>query len=220
MGRLGTTEDLLANLNLIDDAKSPPVPRGVWEQLENAFVERQPYGDSPHVFTLHARASNKLRTRLFTMVREDRKRRHSASMLLGQIEAWRLEHGNRNVLSKVMGRLGTTEDLLANLNLIDDAKSPPVPRGVWEQLENAFVERQPYGDSPHVFTLHARASNKLRTRLFTMVREDRKRRHSASMLLGQIEAWRLEHGRPMDEPRHPDLASGQSWPPRSFDYRP
>ena len=127
---------------------------------------------------------------------------------------------NRNVLSKVMGRLGTSEDLLANLNLIDDARSPPVPRGVWEQLENAFVERQPYGDSPHVFTLHARASNKLRTRLFAMVREDRKRRHSASMLLGQIEAWRLEHGRPMDEPRHPDLASGQSWPPSSFDCRP
>ena len=34
------------------------------------------------------------------------------------------------------------------------------------------------------------------------------------MLLGQIEEWRLEHGRPTDEPRHPDLASGQPWPAR------
>ena len=127
---------------------------------------------------------------------------------------------NRHILSKVIGRLGSTEHLLANLNLIDDARSPPVPRGVWEQLENAFVERQPYDDNPNVFTLHARASNELRTRLLAMAREDRTRRNSASMLLGQIEAWRLEHGRPTDEPRHPDLASGQSWPPRSSDYRP
>ena len=127
---------------------------------------------------------------------------------------------NRHILSKVMDRLGSTEDLLANLTLIDDARSPPVPRGVWEQLENAFVERQPYGDRPNVFTLHARASNELRTRLLTMVREDRTRQDSASMLLGQIEGWRLEHGRPTDEPRHPDLASGQSWPPRSSDSRP
>ena len=126
---------------------------------------------------------------------------------------------NRRILSKVMGRFGTIEDLLASLNLIDDTRSPPVPRGLWEQLENAFVERQPYGDSPRYFTLHARASNDLRTRLFTMVREDRKRRHSASMLLGQIEVWRLERGRPMDEPRHPDLASGHSWPPTASDYR-
>ena len=127
---------------------------------------------------------------------------------------------NRHILSKVIGRLGSTEHLPANLNLIDDARSPPVPRGVWEQLENAFVERQPYDDNPNVFTLHARASNELRTCLLAMAREDRTRRNSASVLLGQIEAWRLEHGRPTDEPRHPDLASGQSWPPRSSDYCP
>jgi hypothetical protein len=47
-----------------------------------------------------------------------------------------------------------------------------------------------------------------------MALEDRKRRKSAFMLLGQIEQWRLEHGRPTGEPRHPDLASGQSWPPK------
>ena len=127
---------------------------------------------------------------------------------------------NRHILSKVMARLGSIGHLLANLNLIDDTRSPPVPRGVWEQLENAFVERKPYGDHPNVFTLHARASNELRTRLLAMAREDRTRRNSASMLLGQIEGWRLEHGRPTDEPRHPDLASGQTWPPGSSGCRP
>lgn len=123
------------------------------------------------------------------------------------------EH-NRHVLSKVGDRLGTPEALAANLNLIDDSKPSPVPQGVWDQLEAAFVERRPYGQSPDVFTEHARASNELRIRLFRMASEDKKRRKSAIVLLGQIEVWRFELGRPIGEPRHPDLASGQPWPPK------
>lgn len=124
-----------------------------------------------------------------------------------------LPEPNRHILSKVMASLGTPEALAENLNLIDDAKPSPVPQGILDQLETVFVERRPYGQSPNVFTEHARASNELRVRLFRMALEDKKRRKSAFMLLGQIEEWRLEHGRPTDEPRHPDLGSGQSWPP-------
>ena len=119
---------------------------------------------------------------------------------------------NRHILSKVMYWLGTSEALAANLNLIDDAKPTPVPRGIWDQLESAFIEQRPYRESPNIFTQHARTSNELRVRLFRMVLEEEKRRKSAFMLLGQIEEWRLEYGRPTGEPRHPDLASGQSWP--------
>jgi hypothetical protein len=111
-----------------------------------------------------------------------------------------------------MDWLGTPEALAANLNLIDDAKPSPVPQGIWDQLETAFVERRPYGQSSNAFTQHARASNELRGRLFRMALEDEKRQKSAFKLLGQIEEWRLEYGRPTDEPRHPDFESGQSWP--------
>lgn len=121
---------------------------------------------------------------------------------------------NRHVLSKVMDRIGTPEALVANLNLIDDAKPLRVPQGVWDHLQGAFIERRPYGQNPNIFTEHTRASNELRVRLFRMTNEDEKRRWAAFMLLGQIEEWRLEYGRPTDEPRHPDLASGQSWPPK------
>jgi len=100
--------------------------------------------------------------------------------------------------------------------LIDDARHSPVPQGLWDQLESAFVERQPYGQDSNVFTLHARASNELRVRLFRMAHDDSKRRKSAFKLLGQIEVWRLEYGRPNDEPRHPDFVSGQSWPPKEL----
>lgn len=121
---------------------------------------------------------------------------------------------NRHILSKVLDWLGTPEAFVANLNLIDDAMPSPVPEGVRDQLERAFIERRPYGQSSNVFTRHARASNDLRVLLFRMASGDEKRRESALMLLGQIEEWRLEHGRPMGESRHPDLASGLSWPPQ------
>jgi len=127
---------------------------------------------------------------------------------------------NRHVLSKVIAWLGTPEGLAASLNLIDDGKPSPVPQGIWDQLESAFLERRPHGENTNAFTEHARASNALRVRLFRMAIEDEKRRKSAFMLLGQIEEWRLEHGRPTGEPRHPDLASGQPWPPKSSDFLP
>ena len=120
---------------------------------------------------------------------------------------------NRHILSKVMDWLGTPEALAANLALIDDSKPSPAPQGVWDQFEAAFVERRPHGQNTNVFSQHARASNELRTRLYRMTTEDKKRRNSAFALLGQIEGWRLEHGRPAGEPRHPDLASGRQWPP-------
>ena len=120
---------------------------------------------------------------------------------------------NRQILSKVLGRMGTPEALAASLNLIDDTRPSPVPIGLWRQLESAFVERRPYGLDSNSFVEHPRASNDLRLRLFWMALQDSRRKKSASILLGQIEEWRLEHGRPALEPRHPDLASGRSWPP-------
>lgn len=123
-----------------------------------------------------------------------------------------LPEDHRHILSKVMERLGTPEALAANLSLIDDAKSSMVPEGIWDQLESAFLERRPCEQISNAFTQHARPSNELRERLFNMANEDEKRRKSAFKLLGQIEAWRLEHGRPIGEPRHPNLASGQPWP--------
>ena len=124
----------------------------------------------------------------------------------------KLPDSNRHLLSRVMNFLGTPDALLANLSLIDDAKPQPIPQGVSEQHEIAFVERKPYGRVPNTFTLHARASNALRAELFRMALEDCGRRKSALMLLGQIEVWRLEYGRPTSEPRHPNLASRESWP--------
>ena len=115
---------------------------------------------------------------------------------------------HRDILSKVMGRIGTRETMLANLNLILDAEAPPIPRGVLDQVENAFIPRQPYATDPILLG----ASNEMRACLFRMAVEDPRRKKSAFALLGQIEAWRLRYGRPPGVPRHPVLASGQPWP--------
>lgn len=119
----------------------------------------------------------------------------------------------RDILSKVMDLIGTPEAFAASLNLIDDTKQSAIPQGIWRQLDNAFMNRSPHAQNSSVFVLTPSSSNQLRIKLFQMVVRDGKRSKSALMLLGKIEELRLEQGRPTSEPRHPDLTSGQPWPP-------
>jgi NACHT conflict system protein len=42
---------------------------------------------------------------------------------------------------------------------------------------------------------------------------DQTRRRAALSLLGLIDVWRLEFGRPGGEPRHPAFEVGRPWPP-------
>lgn len=141
------------------------------------------------------------------------KRRPEAKARLRELCGRDLPESKRHVLSKVLARLGSREDVFANLALVDDDRTVQVPAGVLEQLEGVFVERRRDREERGAYTLHARASNELRAGLLRMAHRDGKRRKSAWKLLGQIEVWRLEYGKPADEPRHPDLASGHLWPP-------
>ena len=119
---------------------------------------------------------------------------------------------NGHVLSRVMSEFRTHEAPTANLNLIDDDKLPPVPRDVQDQFEDTSIERQPHKPDRDVFSLQAQTSNEMRPQLLEIVFEDRKRQKSAFIILGEIEVWRLDLGKPADEPRHPDLATGYPWP--------
>ena len=116
-----------------------------------------------------------------------------------------LPETNRQLLSKVVGSLGTREALIASLNLIDDAKPTPVPQGVWNQLESAFVEERTNGLNPFDLTLHAQSSNDVRVRLFGMAREDGRRRKSALHALGENRAMAASAWQ----------ADGRAAPPRS-----
>jgi hypothetical protein len=63
------------------------------------------------------------------------------------------------------------------------------------------------------FLLSREAPKKARVDLFQAVLHDADRRKSAFAILGQVEVRRMEYGRPLGEPRHPMIESGEPWPP-------
>ncbi|HET8926012.1 MAG TPA: hypothetical protein VFN26_23710 [Candidatus Acidoferrum sp.] len=118
----------------------------------------------------------------------------------------------RMLLAKVFARFRGKDDLVAGLSILRD-DGGRVPYELFRSMESEFLEHRPYGAGGNTFTLVPRESNAVRKRLFEMSQNDPLRKLSAFALLGQIEVWRLEHGRPPDEPRHPAVDSGVSWPP-------
>jgi hypothetical protein len=122
-----------------------------------------------------------------------------------------LPPAKRMLLARTFAQFQKEDNLVAGLCVLRDDGSG-VPYEILRSIENAFLERRPYGTEGNVFTLAPRGSNVLRRRLFEMAQTDPARKRSAFALLGQIEAWRLEYGRPMDEPRHPAIESDTSWP--------
>jgi hypothetical protein len=115
------------------------------------------------------------------------------------------------LLAKVFARFQKNDDLVAGLCVLRDDDSG-VPYELLRSIENAFLERRPYGTEGHVYIIAPHGSNALRRRLFEMTQTDPTRKRVAFALLGQIEAWRLEYGRPIDEPRHPAIESNTPWP--------
>jgi hypothetical protein len=122
-----------------------------------------------------------------------------------------LPQTQRMLLAKAFSCFQQENDLVAGLCVLRDDTSE-VPFELLRSIENAFLERRPYGAESDVYTVAPRGSNALRKRLLEITQTDPLRKRSAFALLGQIEVWRLEQGRPMDEPRHPAIESGAYWP--------
>ncbi len=123
-----------------------------------------------------------------------------------------LPNTKRMLLAKVFGQFTGEDDRVQGLCILRDDGSG-VPYELVRSIENAFLERRPYGPSGSAYTLSPLGCNAVRKRLFEMVIGDPDRKQSAFALLGQIEVWRFEHGHPTDEPRHPAVESDISWPP-------
>jgi hypothetical protein len=123
-----------------------------------------------------------------------------------------LPPAKRLLLAKVFGQFTKEEDLVEGLCVLRDGGSG-VPYEFVRSMENVFLEHRPYGGTGNAYTLSPLGCHAVRKRLFEMVIGDSLRKQSAFALLGQIEVWRLEHGRPADEPRHPITESDVPWPP-------
>jgi len=117
------------------------------------------------------------------------------------------------VLGKVLANLGTTDALLASLQLLRDDSAGGASYELHKNIEDAFVEHRPYPGSSNAVTMVPRSSNAIRSRLMEMVQHDPLRRRSAFAMLNEIEKWRMRHGRPDGEPRSPKMETGFFWPP-------
>ena len=135
-------------------------------------------------------------------------------------ELFRMANGDlpsqkRMLLTKVFARFRKEEDLVTGLSVLRD-DGPSLPYELVRSIEDVFLQRRPYGTSGNTYTLAPMGCNAVRKHLFEMVMTDPDRKRTAFALLGQIEVWRLEHGRPADEPRHPAVDSGALWPPAFY----
>jgi len=124
-----------------------------------------------------------------------------------------LTQAHRQVLAHVVGQLADEDSVLSALDLIQDGATPSVPPELIGAVESLVLGREPFKGLPSAYTIVPHGGVAVRARLLRMAQEDPSRRHAALALLGQIEVWRLEHGRPLDEPCHPDIDSGLPWPP-------
>ena len=124
-----------------------------------------------------------------------------------------LPNSNREILSQVINELGSTDDILAGLQLMRDGLEHTLPIDLRKGIENLLVGKRTYGHSGFAYIPQPRSHNVIRERLFEMVLHDDLRRKSAFALLGEIECWRLDRGKPGFEPRHPSIDSNIPWPP-------
>jgi len=79
-------------------------------------------------------------------------------------------------------------------------------------IRQTAVGRRPVPDWSSAYYEFSVPLTKLRKELFAMVLSNNSESALASACLSEIEELRDEHGRVNDEPRHPDIDSGEPWP--------
>jgi len=81
----------------------------------------------------------------------------------------------------------------------------------WRTIENIVTEHVPVENWSGVYNVVPVPAIELREKLLAMT-TDGGPTDAAARCLNAIDAIRDEHGLPVSEPRHPDLASGKPWP--------
>jgi hypothetical protein len=127
-----------------------------------------------------------------------------------------LPDATREIAATIILKLSTPEAVIKGFNLISDTSRSPVPYSLWRALENVILNHVPVSGSPGSYQLEPRDASECRSRLFDMAMDDENRNRSAFELLGAIDQLRLEYGRPVTEPRHPNFKRGESWPIMRF----
>jgi hypothetical protein len=123
------------------------------------------------------------------------------------------------VIIKTVAALSSLDAMLTTLNLAIEDRSHRWPYFVLEEAfqELCLIKRRTPPDS-NSYTLEPTPAVELRRRLLEIATAGDRRSRNAFSLLGQIDVWRLEHGKPTREPRHPAIESGVQWPALELMY--
>jgi hypothetical protein len=79
-------------------------------------------------------------------------------------------------------------------------------------IREIAVGKRPVADWPNAYNEFSVSLATLRKQLFAIIMKNGAESALAEACLNEIEELRYEYGRINDEPRHPDIASGHTWP--------
>lgn len=112
------------------------------------------------------------------------------------------------LLAQAVSESPDTEGLLLLINIENKLKKPLL---AWGTIENVVTEHVPVENWSGAYNVVSVPAVKLRQELLAMTMDGGPTDAAARCLIA-IDVIRDEHGTPLSEPRHPDLASGKPWP--------
>lgn len=116
----------------------------------------------------------------------------------------------RNLMATVIQMIRRVDVDIAALQMIRDGSE--LPWALSQRIKQIFFDEISIPGMQGAYELSPRTDTEIRSRLLEMVAHDPNRQRTAFDLLGNIDIWRLESGKPDFEPRHPCLPSGIAWP--------
>jgi hypothetical protein len=119
----------------------------------------------------------------------------------------------RQVFEMAMADLTDEDVFMALFDRHVDAQYPM--HGVAGAIRNLAIGRKPSEEWAGAFEEFGLPLTGLRARLFAMLPANDARARFAKECLIAIEEHRDERGRVSNEPRHPDIATGRTWPPEA-----
>jgi NACHT C-terminal Alpha/Beta 2/NACHT domain len=112
-----------------------------------------------------------------------------------------------NVMNSLLQRFKDDDEIIhASLLLLNNSAN------MLYGIEGYVTHREPIDESSNTFTVVPSSATGIRKRLLEMLASDLNRSIAAKHVLAAIDELRDEHGRPENEPRHPDLESDIPWP--------
>ncbi len=173
-----------------------------------AFVEsaqNRPNASPPHEHHLFELAATRLAT--LVQVNDDLK-----SHILGLVTVPGTPERDFMLIKSIVA-MNSLDALLSTMNLAIVDRSHRWPYFVLEEAfqDLCLIKRPTHPDS-NSYTLEPKSATELRRKLMEIVTAGGLGAWNAFSLLGRIAVWRLEHGKPPREPRHPYLGSGLKWP--------